>query len=126
MPGSAAAWPPRPPDLACWRRCRCRERTLALLWALALHLQLPPLLPLPTMRAELERLLATARRQAAPGGQAGGAGAPLAVYLADERLSLLMEWVQAVCLHTDVSVANFTTCFADGRVLCLLVSAPAT
>jgi len=101
-----------------------RERTLALLWALALTLQLPLLLPMPPLRAELQRLLATARW--APGQQgstAGGRGGhvPLAVYMADERICLLMVWVQAVCLHYGVAVQNFTTSFADGRVMCLLV-----
>lgn len=50
-----------------------RERTLALLWVLALQLQLPPLLQLSTMRAELVRLLASARRKA---GARAGAGEP--------------------------------------------------
>ncbi len=49
--------------------------------------------------------------------------APLAVYMMDERINLLMEWVQAVCLGSGVLVQNFTSSFADGRVLCLLVSA---
>lgn len=30
--------------------------------------------------------------------------------------------VQAVCRLYEVDVADFTTSFADGRVLCLLVS----
>jgi hypothetical protein len=101
-----------------------RERTLAMLWTVALSLQLPALLPLPTLRAELQRLLATARQAPGQKGRtAGGRGGhvPLAVYLTDERICLLMEWVQAVCLHYGVPVQNFTTSFADGRVLCLLV-----
>jgi hypothetical protein len=47
---------------------------------------------------------------------------PLAVYMHDELLAALQEWVQAVCGAYDVSVQNFTSCFGDGVVLCLLVS----
>jgi abnormal spindle-like microcephaly-associated protein len=106
-----------------------RERTLAVLWAIARTLQLPHLLKLTTLKAELQRVLASLRRHQSKAGPEAAAkmrrqqqrAAPLAVYLNDEMVSLLMQWVQAVCSHFDTVVQNFTTCFADGRVLCLLV-----
>ena len=38
-----------------------------------------------------------------------------------ELLSALLAWCQAVCHGYGVPVRNFTTSFADGRVLCLLL-----
>ncbi|WIA17340.1 hypothetical protein OEZ85_014203 [Tetradesmus obliquus] len=113
-----------------------RERTLALLWAASRTLQLGSLLRVTTLRAEVQRVLARVRQSgtrplvpaaaAAGGRRSDGRGgvllqAPLGVYMNDELLATLMDWVQAVCRAYDVSVANFTNCFGDGVVLCLLV-----
>jgi hypothetical protein len=92
-----------------------RDRSLALLWAAARALQLPRLLKPATLRAEVARVLAGRR----PGGRRPEA--PLHVYMNDELAGLLMEWVAAVAGRHGVAVRNFTTCFGDGRVLCLLV-----
>lgn len=111
-----------------------RERTLSLLWAVARTLQLGIMLRLPSLKAEVQRVLArtrvSGRRPLLPmhvssGGGSGSRAAqqPLAVYMHDELLSTLQEWVQAVCAAYDVTVHNFTTCFGDGVVLCLLVRA---
>jgi abnormal spindle-like microcephaly-associated protein len=111
-----------------------RERTLSLLWAVARTLQLGSMLRLSSLKAEVQRVLArtrmSGRRPLLPlsissGGPSSSAGRrqqPLAVYMHDELLSTLQEWVQAVCASYDVTVHNFTTCFGDGVVLCLLVS----
>jgi abnormal spindle-like microcephaly-associated protein len=110
-----------------------RERSLALLWAVARALQLPRLVPIATLRAELARVLARGRRlrrqqqQQLSEARLNGAGAeagaaPLVVYMKDELVSLLLQWVQAVAAQQGVAVQNFTSCFGDGRVLCLLVS----
>ncbi|KAF8065931.1 Aspm [Scenedesmus sp. PABB004] len=108
-----------------------REATLALLWAIARTLQLGAVLRPGTLRAEVQRVLARACAAPPPpllpgcaGARAPGGGAaavPLAVYMHDELLSALMEWVQAVARAHGVAVHNFTSCFADGVVLCLLV-----
>lgn len=118
-----------------------RERTLSLLWAVARTMQLGCVLKLPALKAEVLRVLArtrsAGRRPLLPmhvssgsggigsgggGGGKGGTAVPLAVYMNDELLGSLQEWVQAVCTAYDVIVHNFTTCFGDGVVLCLLVS----
>lgn len=39
----------------------------------------------------------------------------------EELLSALLMWCQAVCHGYGVPVRNFTTSFADGRALCLLL-----
>ena len=111
-----------------------RERTLNLLWSIARTLQLGSVLQISSLKAEVLRVLARTRMAGrrpliACGGSSSGGNrpqaqqqVPLAVYMHDELLSALQEWVQAVCAAFDVSVQNFTTCFGDGVVLCLLVS----
>jgi abnormal spindle-like microcephaly-associated protein len=112
-----------------------RERTLSLLWAVARTLQLGTVLKVSSLKAELHRVLArtrvSGRRPLLPlaasssGSSRADKQVPLAVYMHDELLGALQEWVQAVCAAYDVSVQNFTTCFGDGVVLCLLVSTQA-
>lgn len=113
-----------------------RERTLSLLWLVARTLQLGAVLKQSALKAEVLRVLArtrsAGRRPLLPLAASSSTGkpaamrqVPLAVYMHDELLSALQEWVQAVCAAYDVSVQNFTTCFGDGVVLCLLVSSVA-
>lgn len=108
-----------------------RERTLSLLWSVARTLQLSMVLRVPALKAEVQRVLArtrvSGRRPLLPATSTSSRSSlqqqvPLAVYMNDELLSTLQEWVQAVCAAFDVSVQNFTTAFGDGVVLCLLVS----
>jgi len=108
-----------------------RERTLSLLWTVARTLQLSMVLRVPALKAEVQRVLArtrvSGRRPLLPATSTSSRSplqqqVPLAVYMHDELLSTLQEWVQAVCAAFDVSVQNFTTAFGDGVVLCLLVS----
>lgn len=116
-----------------------RERTLSLLWAVARTLQLGTVLRVPSLKAEVLRVLArtrvSGRRPLLPllpllASSSSSSKAPvqrevpLAVYMHDDLLSALQEWAQAVCAAYDVSVQNFTTCFGDGVVFCLLVSVP--
>lgn len=111
-----------------------RERTLGLLWAVARTLQLGTVLKVSSLKAEVHRVLARTRVSgrrpllplvASSSGSRAVQQVPLAVYMHDELLSALQEWVQAVCAAYDVGVQNFTTCFGDGVVLCLLVSVQA-
>jgi hypothetical protein len=98
--------------------------------AVARTLQLGCVLNINTVKAEVHRVLAQARHGSRQTLLAGSSKArqqqqqvPLAVYMNDELLSVLMEWVQAVCKVYNVTVHNFTSCFGDGVVLCLLVRA---
>lgn len=75
----------------------------------------------------LARTRSSGRRPLLPssGGSRPGRqqAVPLAVYMTDDLLGALLEWAQAVCRAYDVAVHNFTSCFGDGVVLCLLVRA---
>ncbi|KAG0624633.1 hypothetical protein M758_3G262500 [Ceratodon purpureus] len=84
-----------------------REKTLSLIWNLILHLQVPLLVSHPKLFQELERVGLVANPDAK--GYA--------------VLDLLLSWVQAICSNVDgVTIENFTTSFADGQVLCHLIS----
>ncbi len=107
-----------------------RERTLSLLWAVARRLQLDVLLRPVTLRAEVARVLARVRAlgctplpalAAAGAAVNANAAAPLALYMNDELLALLLEWASAVGRAYGVTIGNFTSSFADGVALCLLV-----
>ncbi|KAF6073098.1 assembly factor for spindle microtubules [Phyllostomus discolor] len=110
---------------------RHREKTLALLWKIALAFQVDISLNLHQLREEIDflrhtwRLKKTAstlssRQDATRGAQADprpcGPPAPQS-----ERVGLLLEWVNAVCAFYRKSVENFTVSFSDGRVLCYLI-----
>lgn len=84
-----------------------REKTLSLIWNLILYLQVPSLVSHPKLFHDLERV-----------GLVVNSGAKgYAV------LDLLLSWVQAICVNVDgVTVQNFSTSFADGQVLCHLIS----
>ena len=95
-----------------------RERTLAFLWHAFVAHQLPRLLDLRTLRAEVARLEARSRNpDPVPVLGTGADGLQRS-----EHLALLLRWAQAVCERGGCRVRSFATCFADGRALCLLVS----
>jgi hypothetical protein len=83
-------------------------------------LQVPLLVRPSTLRIEIQRI--AARCSLKPARAKAGKLDTLNVYFADEHISLLMQWVQAVCFGYGLRVHNFTSCFCDGQALCLLVS----
>lgn len=99
-----------------------REATLAFLWHAFVAHQLPRLLDLRTLRAEVARLEARGRNPNPGPGPAPAHSAGADGLEASEHLALLLRWAQAVCGRGGCRVRSFATCFADGRALCLLVS----
>ncbi|XP_037006810.2 abnormal spindle-like microcephaly-associated protein [Artibeus jamaicensis] len=110
---------------------RHREKTLALLWSIALALQVDVSLDLDQLKEEIDFLRHTwslrktvptpsSRRDAARGAQAspGPRGSPAQQ---SESVGLLMAWVNALCAFYGTRVENFTVSFSDGRVLCYLI-----
>ncbi|XP_054432419.1 abnormal spindle-like microcephaly-associated protein [Pteronotus mesoamericanus] len=110
---------------------RHREKTLALLWKIALAFQVDISLNLDQLKEEIDFLRRTWHlkntastgsccRPAAGSAQAGPRPrAPAAQH--GESVALLMEWVSAVCAFYSKRVENFTVSFSDGRVLCYLI-----
>ncbi|KAK9814207.1 hypothetical protein WJX72_002306 [[Myrmecia] bisecta] len=99
-----------------------REATLGLLWRLITQFQLPLLVEAAKLKAEIQRVLKRNERRRSLARSCAAPAPVLDVYMANERMSLLMQWAGAVCAGSGVPVHNFTVAFADGRVLCLLVN----
>ncbi|XP_061239668.1 abnormal spindle-like microcephaly-associated protein isoform X2 [Bos javanicus] len=110
---------------------RHREKTLALLWKIALAFQVDISLNLDQLKEEIDFLKNT---QSTKKMMSALSCRPDAVISKkrDERHSgpfeqcsesvkLLMDWVNAVCGFYNKKVENFTVSFSDGRVLCYLI-----
>ena len=114
-----------------------RPRVLKLLWSTIAHFQLPSLLDLDLLREEIENVhRANKSRRILSMRYIGGGNRNAAGRRneeeSDDKLSLqdgaeaeigtlLLQWCQAVCSCFGLSVKNFTTSFADGKVLCYLL-----
>lgn len=92
--------------------------TVALVWRIAQHFQLPALVDTTTLRQEIQRLCppnapAPVLSGALQRGQGGGA---MAIHL-----PLLCEWIEAVCRRYGLQLTDLRRGFADGRALCYMV-----
>uniref|UniRef100_A0A8C7YAM8 Calponin-homology (CH) domain-containing protein n=1 Tax=Oryzias sinensis TaxID=183150 RepID=A0A8C7YAM8_9TELE len=103
-----------------------REKTLSLLWKIifAFHV----CIFFNQLRQEigfLRRTLRTKRRLARVRADQGIQPSPMKTRVSYEhtstKITLLMEWVRAVCNFYNLKVENFTVMFSDGRVLCYLI-----
>ncbi|XP_018114141.1 abnormal spindle-like microcephaly-associated protein homolog isoform X2 [Xenopus laevis] len=110
---------------------RHRERTLALLWKIVFAFQVDVLLSTKQLKEEIQVLkvsystqkqLAALRSLSNPMTIQKRESDPFEPEKYSERVSLLMEWVNAVCRFYSTKVQNFTVSFSDGRVFCYLVN----
>ncbi|KAI5079800.1 hypothetical protein GOP47_0005279 [Adiantum capillus-veneris] len=87
-----------------------RERVVQLLWNIMLHLQIPAMVNLQRLRQEIIRISSCDL----------DAGSRL---VDDSSVSsLLLIWIQAICMKFEFRVRNFASSFADGQALCYLIS----
>ncbi|XP_074207690.1 abnormal spindle-like microcephaly-associated protein isoform X1 [Camelus bactrianus] len=110
---------------------RHREKTLALLWKIALAFQVNISLNVDQLKEEIDFLKHTQTMKRAvsalPGCSDGHVNQEKdrrrSAYLEQhsESTKLLMDWVNAVCDFYNKKVENFTVSFSDGRVLCYLI-----
>ncbi|KAB1258727.1 Abnormal spindle-like microcephaly-associated protein-like protein [Camelus dromedarius] len=110
---------------------RHREKTLALLWKIALAFQVNISLNVDQLKEEIDFLKHTQtmkRAVSAPPGCSDGRvnqekDRRRSAYLEQhsESTKLLMDWVNVVCDFYNKKVENFTVSFSDGRVLCYLI-----
>uniref|UniRef100_UPI003AAD236D abnormal spindle-like microcephaly-associated protein n=1 Tax=Centroberyx gerrardi TaxID=166262 RepID=UPI003AAD236D len=105
-----------------------REKTLSLLWKIIFTFQVEVILDEEQLREEigfLKRTLRTKRRLASlradQGLQQGPAKARVPYQHSSAKITLLMDWVNAVCDFYNLRAENFTVSFSDGRVLCHLI-----
>ncbi|XP_041862907.1 abnormal spindle-like microcephaly-associated protein isoform X2 [Melanotaenia boesemani] len=105
-----------------------REKTLSLLWKIIFAFHVEVILDEDQLREEigfLRRTLRTKRRLASLRADLGIQPSPAKFRVPYEHMStkitLLMDWVRAVCDFYNLKVENFTVAFSDGRVLCYLI-----
>ncbi|KAM8930263.1 abnormal spindle-like microcephaly-associated protein [Pelodytes ibericus] len=110
---------------------RHRERTLALLWRIVFTFQVDVLLSIKQLKEEigfLRRSYSTQKKLAALRSFTGSENPkkresdPFTPENYNERMLLLLEWVNAVCAFYSTKVENFTVSFSDGRVFCYLIN----
>ncbi|KAK5869529.1 hypothetical protein PBY51_024238 [Eleginops maclovinus] len=105
-----------------------REKTLSLLWKIIFAFQVEVILDGEQLREEigfLKRSLTAKRRlaclRADRGLQPSPAKSQVPYQHGSSKITLLMDWVHAVCDFYNLKVENFTVSFSDGRVLCYLI-----
>ncbi|XP_077013425.1 abnormal spindle-like microcephaly-associated protein isoform X2 [Tamandua tetradactyla] len=107
---------------------RHREKTLALLWKIALAFQVNISLNLDQLKEEIDFLKHTQNMKKMSALSCHSVinkikdkrnSASFEQYR--ESVKLLMDWVNAVCAFYNKKVENFTVSFSDGRVLCYLI-----
>ena len=107
-----------------------RPRVLKLLWSTIAHFQLPSLLNLDLLREEIANVHRANKSRRVLSMRCIGSTADEEEF--DGKLSLqdgveaeigalLLQWCQAVCSCFGLPVKNFTSSFADGKVLCYLL-----
>ncbi|XP_062919928.1 abnormal spindle-like microcephaly-associated protein [Mobula hypostoma] len=107
-----------------------REKTLALLWRIIFAFQVEILLNEDQLREEIEFLkknlhtshkLAALRSLSVPPHPVKDKDLKCLPEKYSPQITLLMNWINAVCAYYGVKVENFTVPFSDGRVLCYLI-----
>ncbi|RVE73614.1 hypothetical protein OJAV_G00033280 [Oryzias javanicus] len=105
-----------------------REKTLSLLWKIIFAFHVEVILDESQLSQEigfLKRTLRTKRRLARVRADQCMQPSPVKTRVPYEhtstKVTLLMDWVRAVCNFYSLKVENFTVMFSDGRVLCYLI-----
>ncbi|XP_052319840.1 abnormal spindle-like microcephaly-associated protein [Oncorhynchus keta] len=105
-----------------------REKTLNLLWKIIFAFQVEVLLDEDQLREEisfLKHTWTTKQRLAslrADKGVLQKTAKPRPPFKhSSSKITLLMEWVNAVCQFYHLKAENFTVSFSDGRILCYLI-----
>uniref|UniRef100_A0A4W5RMW7 Assembly factor for spindle microtubules n=1 Tax=Hucho hucho TaxID=62062 RepID=A0A4W5RMW7_9TELE len=105
-----------------------REKTLSLLWKIIFTFQVEVLLDEDQLREEisfLKHTWTTKQRLAslrADKGVLQKTAKPRPPFEhSSSKITLLMEWVNAVCQFYHLKAENFTVSFSDGRILCYLI-----
>ncbi|CAH2311669.1 abnormal spindle-like microcephaly-associated [Pelobates cultripes] len=110
---------------------RHRERTLALLWRIVFTFQVDVLLSIEQLKDEIrflkerysvQKKLAALRTFTSTETAKKRDSDTSVPENYNERMLLLMEWVNAVCAFYSSKVENFTVCFSDGRIICYLIN----
>lgn len=100
-----------------------QPRILQLLWSIIVEFQIAAVLDASAICKEIDRLSQLKTRENNNVKDSLGLEQLDLTGGTYERIKrLLLVWCQVVCSFHGVSVENFSTSFADGKVLCLLIS----
>ncbi|KAG7487587.1 hypothetical protein MATL_G00025270 [Megalops atlanticus] len=104
-----------------------REKTLSLLWKIIFTFQVEVLLDEEQLKEEisfLKRTWRTKQKMAALRANQDVAVKPVqrpSFEHSSTKITLLMDWVNAVCAFYNSKAENFTVSFSDGQILCHLI-----
>ncbi|KAG5275923.1 hypothetical protein AALO_G00126000 [Alosa alosa] len=105
-----------------------REKTLNLLWKIIFAFQVEVLLDEEQLKEEISFLRRTWRTKRKLNSLRTDKSVPLKAMKSQPemkqsnvKITLLMDWVNAVCEFYNLKAENFTVAFSDGRILCHLV-----
>ncbi|XP_055073870.2 abnormal spindle-like microcephaly-associated protein [Misgurnus anguillicaudatus] len=105
-----------------------REKTLNLLWKIIFTFQVEVLLDENQLKEEISFLRKTWRTKQKLASLIANKGAVVTKMKAtqafehhSQKVTLLLDWVNAVCEFYNLKAENFTVSFSDGRVLCYLI-----
>ncbi|XP_043079329.1 LOW QUALITY PROTEIN: abnormal spindle-like microcephaly-associated protein [Puntigrus tetrazona] len=105
-----------------------REKTLNLLWKIIFAFQVEVLLDENQLKEEISFLRKTWRTKQKLASLLANSGVAVtrmksrrAFEHPSQKVTLLMDWVNAVCEFYNIKAENFTVSFSDGRVLCYLI-----
>ncbi|XP_052446988.1 abnormal spindle-like microcephaly-associated protein homolog [Carassius gibelio] len=105
-----------------------REKTLNLLWKIIFAFQVEVLLDENQLKEEISFLRKTWRTKQKLASVMGNRGVAVtkmksrqAFEHPSQKVTLLMDWVNAVCEFYNIKAENFTVSFSDGRILCYLI-----
>ncbi|XP_057182279.1 abnormal spindle-like microcephaly-associated protein [Triplophysa rosa] len=105
-----------------------REKTLNLLWKIIFVFQVEVMLDENQLKEEISFLRKTWRTKQKLASLIANKGAVVtkmktrqAFEHPSQKVTLLLDWVNAVCEFYSLKAENFTVSFSDGRVLCYLI-----
>uniref|UniRef100_A0A8C1ZHK3 Abnormal spindle microtubule assembly n=1 Tax=Cyprinus carpio TaxID=7962 RepID=A0A8C1ZHK3_CYPCA len=105
-----------------------REKTLNLLWKIIFAFQVEVLLDENQLKEEISFLRKTWRTKQKLASVMANSGVAVtrmksrqAFEHPSQKVTLLMDWVNAVCEFYNLKAENFTVSFSDGRILCYLI-----
>uniref|UniRef100_A0A672PJ10 Abnormal spindle-like microcephaly-associated protein homolog n=1 Tax=Sinocyclocheilus grahami TaxID=75366 RepID=A0A672PJ10_SINGR len=105
-----------------------REKTLNLLWKIIFAFQVEVLLDENQLKEEISFLRKTWRTKQKLASLMANGGIAVTRMKArqafehpSQKVTLLMDWISAVCEFYSLKAENFTVSFSDGRILCYLI-----
>ncbi|GMH66940.1 hypothetical protein TL16_g04548 [Triparma laevis f. inornata] len=96
-----------------------RSGVLSLLWRTVVHFSLSQLVDRKKVEQEIKDVRRARKRRAIMGGFKPSMSEDSE--MEQELTSLLLTWCTEVCATFGTEITNFTTSFADGKALCLLI-----